>query len=155
MDRSKSFMQTGLEDLFQLEFYKQSTAQFFPHVARLYHQDADNQIVKSLELDHRTNIALTRGRAVSMERIIERHGPALLKTAPRVYDHYMSNLALLQFLSGRRRKGLAFSIRAIMASPWSLRLWVVPVLGLLGNDLLAFVRNARSRIRGREQKTTP
>jgi glycosyltransferase involved in cell wall biosynthesis len=154
IEQLESFMQNGLEDLFQLEFYKQSKAQFFPYVARLYHQDADNQIVKSLELDHRTNFTLTLGRAASIESIIERHGPALLQTAPRVYDHYISKLALLEFLSGRRRKGFAFSIRAIMASPWTIRLWVIPLLGLFGNDLLAFVRSARSRMRGKEQKTT-
>ena len=154
MKSLESFMQDGLEDLFLLEFYKRSKAQFFPYVARLYHQDANNQIVKSLELDHRINPALTRGRVESMERIIERHGPAILRSAPLLYHHLISNLALLEFLAGRRRKGFAFSIQALFASPWTMRSWVVPVLGLFGNDFLAFVRNARLRILGREQRTT-
>jgi hypothetical protein len=150
----ESFMRNGLEDLSQLEFYKQSKAQFFPYVARLYHQDANNQIVKSLKLGHRTNLAQIRGRAESIEGIIERHGAALRRTAPLAYNHYISNLALLEFLSGRSLRAFAFSIQALMASPWTIRSWVMPLIGLFGSGPLAVVRKARLRIRGTERNTT-
>jgi hypothetical protein len=146
-------MRNGLEDLVLLEFYQRTKAQFIPYVARLYHQDADNQLVKRVQLDHRANLALTRGRAESMKTILERHGTALRRTAPLVYNHYMSSLALLEFSSGRRLKGFACSIQALIASPRTVRLWIIPFIGLFGNGLLAFVRNTRLRMRGKEQNT--
>jgi glycosyltransferase involved in cell wall biosynthesis len=147
-------MQNGLEDLLHFEFYKEATAQFFPDVVRLYHQDADNQLVKRLVSDKVTDLALARDRANSLAQLIARHGRAMRRVAPNVFYHYVSSLAVLEFLLGRRFRGIWFGLRAFVVAPLSLRSWVVLIAGLLGKGFVGWLRaiHIRKRADSKDKK---
>ena len=131
-------------------------ARFFPDVVRLYHQDADNQLVKSLGTDKMADFALARDRADSLAQLIARHGSAMRKMAPNVYRHYVSSLAVLEFLLGRRFRGLSFGTKALIVAPLSLRSWVVLFAGLFGSRFVGWLRaiHIRNRETGKKQESS-
>ncbi len=136
----------GYEELYLLEYHARYKSQVFSDVCRLYHQDADNQLVKAAAHDPRRDIRLARDRLAVLEAVLDHHGEALRRHAPRTYWQTASRLAALQFLVGERRRGLHYGWLGIRARPGHLRSWAVPALGLLGTGVLQRARSAAQRL---------
>jgi glycosyltransferase involved in cell wall biosynthesis len=140
-----------LEDLHCLDFHKRFRSKVFAEVARLYHQDADNQLSKKdvgenlarQDVDgsaRDTNFAMNRVRM--LESLVSVHGADMQRFSPTWLRQYISQLATSEFLLGRQRQGIQYSLQAIRALPWDYRSWAILLLGASG--MIGPIRAARS-----------
>lgn len=137
---------SGLEELYHFDFYKNFRSRVFPEVVHLYHQDAVNQLTRRVSaFDPARDATFVRDRADILERVIAQHGEALRRHGPGLYRQYASRLAVLEFLLGRRGRGLRLSVEAFRMQPLSLRDWIIPLLGLWGPRPLLWARSVRNR----------
>lgn len=132
----------SLEAIYHLDFARHFLARSCPDVMRLYHQDADNQLVKP---EACRALVSAPDQARGMEAILSRHGEALWTWAPKRYWQHVSGLATLHFLSGHRVKALHYAARCLRSKPLSVRTWAIVVFGLLGRRSLAWLKVSRSR----------
>jgi glycosyltransferase involved in cell wall biosynthesis len=157
--RSREFSQLtsntpGLEDLLLLDFYRSFKSRYFPMVARLYHQDAANQIVKMVTRDPHGQKAFTLERIATIEELLLRHGAALRRVAPREYWRYNNRLAVLLFSSGKRRQALRYSWEGLRMRPLNARSWAVPIFGIIGHRAVRGARSAMQRWRTADRLNT-
>jgi len=137
---------SGLEDLYHLDFHKKFSSWVFHDVVRLYHQDADNQLAKRVRaFNPETDMSFVRDRAAILEQVLEIHGPALRKYGPGLFHQFVSRLAVLHFLTGHRTDGLQRSLQSIAAKPLRVKSWIVPVLGLFGSRAFSWSQIAAKR----------
>jgi hypothetical protein len=117
----------------------------------LYHQDADNQLSKKdvgenlarQDVDgsaRDTNFAMNRVRM--LESLVSVHGADMQRFSPTWLRQYISQLATSEFLLGRQRQGIQYSLQAIRALPWDYRSWAILLLGASG--MIGPIRAARS-----------
>jgi len=132
------------EAIYHLDFARRFAVRTCPTVVRLYHQDADNQLMRP---DPQRSLRAAPDMARGLEAVFDRHGRPLSRWAPRAYSRHVSALATLQFLCGERVKGLRSSMRGLCDSPISPRTWVVLTLGLIGRRPLAWLQAQRIRRR--------
>jgi glycosyltransferase involved in cell wall biosynthesis len=133
------------EDLFWFNFHKSYKSKVFPDLVRLYHQDAGNQLTDRISGTLRDDIVLANSRADMMSQLLALHGSAMREYAPRLYQRYSSALASLEFMLGRRKQGIKYSLQAIRVRPRRLQPWAVLLLGLVG--MIDFARAIRRRLR--------
>jgi glycosyltransferase involved in cell wall biosynthesis len=131
-----------IEDLYCLDFHMHFKSLVFPDILLLCHQDAGNQTSQRLANDLSKNEMLSRNRAVTMKRLLDIHGPAMRRYAPRLFHQYASRLATLEFVLGDRHQGMHYSLEALHILPWHVRSWAVPILGMTG--MIKTVRTMRS-----------
>jgi glycosyltransferase involved in cell wall biosynthesis len=139
-----------LEDLHCLDFHKRFKSKVFAEIARLYHQDADNQLSKKdvgekfprpgMDAASRDN-DFAINRVKMLECLVSTHGAEMRRFAPEWLRQYISQLATSEFLLGRQREGIHYSLQAIRALPWDYRSWAILVLGATG--MIGPIRAAR------------
>jgi hypothetical protein len=132
-----------LEDIFVLDLAQRYRAMPCRDVVRLYHQDAGNQIVRQVARtpDPVRDAEFLADRAKGLRLVIERHGAALRRLAPRTHRSILSRLAVLEFLVGHRGAGAATCLRSLAHRPVDPRLWVVLTAGLIGPRVLSAARS--------------
>lgn len=139
----------GYEELYLLEFHLRFRSRMFPDVCRLYHQDADNQLVKAATRDPQRDRQLARDRLVVIEAALARHGQAMRRMAPKTYWLTVSRAAVLNFAVGSRAKAIRHSMIGLRLRPFHPRSWAVPVFGLAGDGALRRGRQIARRLRER------
>ena len=147
--RRRTFAQVRCPDarrggtLYHLDFaaarFKTATS---PVVVRLYHSDAAAQMTRP---SVQSAIAEAPDTVRELEAILDRHGAALTRWAPRAAFIYQRGLATQYFLSGNRMQGIRATLRLTRSSGRSLSVWVVFALGILDRRALALVSTLRAR----------
>ena len=138
------------EDLYHLDFAKLFRIGAFSDIARLYHSDAHNNLslVTSMRALHiERAIMASPAWARMLEGVLEKHGSELARFAPTVLGRMESAAAAQHFLAGDRSKGIRYSRRFLRRHPFSIRVWLVLVFGLLGPRQLSWLRALRYRIK--------
>jgi len=132
----------GYEAVYHMDFAARFLTATSPAVARFYHSDAPDQVT-------RPNVTRALEQAPVLARsfrvLLERHGAALEKWAPRLLEMYTRAFATQQFLAGDRLGGLRTIRRSIRGSQTSLTAWVILIFGIVGPRPLAYVQAEHKR----------
>jgi glycosyltransferase involved in cell wall biosynthesis len=105
----------------------------YPEILRLYHQDADNQLVRvTRRLDPRRDHAFITDRANEYRRLIADHRGALAHQAPALYGEYLESAATTATMANRRWEAFCYALTALRLSPLRLRNWVVLAAAFVG-----------------------
>lgn len=97
-----------LEEKFHLDFARRFRSRIHDDVLRLYHQDAPSRLSeKERSLDPHLDFEFIRDRAAGFADLIEAHGEALARVAPRVYRLTLARAVRAALRAGRARS--AFS----------------------------------------------
>lgn len=142
-EKVKYYNDRTLEMPYHLDFMKHFNAYSFPDVVRLYHHDADNQLIKP---NTTRIIEGAKDQAFSGELVLKNHGESLKKYAPKVYERNISGLATLFFISGYRMIALKYSLTSLKNNILSIKNWVILLVGILGPKPLAFVKFLRNNL---------
>jgi hypothetical protein len=134
----------ALESLYHLDFAAAFLTATSPTVARQYHADAPDQLTKPIPA-----VALARARdeAQALTTLLQRHGEALSRYAPRLHAQYTRGVATQLFLAGDRAGGIRALRSARDTSGGRGAELAVLALGLLGPRPLAWAQAARARRR--------
>ncbi len=116
-----------------IDFARQFRIRAYPQVLRLYHQDADNQLVRVIRrLDPRRDRAFVADRANEYRRLIADHGAAVAQLAPALYGEYLESAATTATMANRRRQAAGYALAALRLSPLRLRNWIVLAAAFVG-----------------------
>jgi glycosyl transferase family 2 len=108
-----------LEDKFHLDFARQFRSRLHPDVLRLYHQDAENSLVRYLKaLDPLADPAFLHDRANGFSALLRDHGPALRQISRALYGDYLQMAARSDLLAGRRKRALCTSLKLLVSQPF-------------------------------------
>jgi len=128
-----------------LDFARQFRIRAHPQVLRLYHQDADNQLVQATRrLDPRHDQAFIADRANEYRRLIADHGPAVARLAPALYGEYLESAATTATMANRRWEAAGYALAALRLSPLRLRNWIILAAAFVG-PLAVLLRRRTSR----------
>jgi glycosyltransferase involved in cell wall biosynthesis len=130
------------EGMYNLEMARRFRVQLCPDVLRLYHQDAENRVVRPTS---REMLAHARDGARDVEEILVRHRAALQQWAPTELSRIVQNGMLFNFLAGRRVRALMYARWRLGLRPVSPKTYAILLMGLLGPAPLAFVRAVWTR----------
>ncbi len=104
-----------------------------PDVLRLYHQDADNQLVAFTgRLDPRRDQAFIRDRANGFRNLLAEHGAFVAREGPRLYLEYLQSASSTATMANRRREAVSHAIELVRLSPGRLRSWILLGASLIG-----------------------
>lgn len=130
-----------LEDKFHLDFAKRFNSRFYPDVLRLYHQDADNSLVKYLRvLDPLRDAEFIRDRCDGLGLLLREHGAALAAIAPALHGDYLRMAAGAALMAGRRGEVFGYGCRLLAAQPLNPAGWKLAAASLAGPKLALALR---------------
>lgn len=128
-----------------IDFASQFRIRAYPDVLRLYHQDAENQLVRiTRRLDPRHHQAIIIDRANEYRQLIADHRAALAEKAPALYGEYLESAATTATMAHRRWEAVGYALTALCLVPLRLRNWVILGAALVG-PFAAVVRRWTSR----------
>ena len=138
-----------LEDKFHLDFARRFRLRIHLKVTRLYHQDADNSLVRLLRhLDPLRDRALILDRADGFRGLLVEHGAAVARIAPGLYGDYLQQAATSAVYANQRGKALRYALAFVVRSPASGRSWMILAASILGATSTARLRDALRHWRG-------
>ena len=116
-----------------LDFARGFRIRAYPDVLRLYHQDAENQLVRyHASLDPRRDAEVIRNRADGFSNLLAVHGAYLRRNAPRLYCDYLQSAAATSTMSGRRMAALGYALALVRRAPRLKRAWILLAASLVG-----------------------
>jgi glycosyltransferase involved in cell wall biosynthesis len=128
----------GLEELYFLNFSKHYLGCVCPEVLRLYHQDADNQISRSVgRVNRKRDFQFIMDRMATLDEALMLYGEDIRRFAPSIYCRHMSQLLTLKLLLGDRLGAFALLRPAVSAGVGFLRIFAVSALGFVHPSFLA------------------
>jgi glycosyltransferase involved in cell wall biosynthesis len=131
------------EGIHHFDFARRFRALACPEVVRIYHQDADNRVMKAIGT--RFVARYTEAAYLEARQVLERHGAEWRTLAPRLLTAYYQRAALYAMLSGRRLEGARYSTRQLRREPRSLAAWGILAAGLIGPRALARAQELHAR----------
>lgn len=139
-----------LEDKYLLDFARLFRTRICEDVVRLYHQDADNQIVKHVrKLDPVRDAEFIRDRVEGFRALLDEYGPILIERAPRQYGAYLQQAAMNSMMCRKRREAIGYAFRLVRHSPGVLRSWLVLISTFLGPGLVQSLKGMLSFVRSK------
>ena len=134
------------EGAYHLDMARAFRVQTCPEVVRLYHQDADNRVIRpsAAQMLHYADDG-----ARDLAHILAHHGDAFRRWAPTVFARMLQSGMLLHFLTGDRRAAIGYAVQRLRVRPVVTRTYVILIAGLLGPRPLAWLRTAWLRQAGR------
>jgi glycosyltransferase involved in cell wall biosynthesis len=135
----------ALEALFHFEFARLFLTWDCPDVVSLYHQDASNSLCFSFSGARLLESA--PDQAAMHVRLLRNHGDALRECAPNVFATELRSAAMFLLLSGKRREGMAYSLRFLRKRLISPVMAATFLFGLCGPWALVFLKWLSWKIR--------
>ena len=118
---------------FLLDFARQFRIWANPDVLRLYHQDADNQLVDFTgRLDPRRHMNFIRDRANGFRNLLAEHGAFVAREGPRLYLEYLQSASSTATMANRRREAIGYALKLVRLSRGHPRSWVLLGASLIG-----------------------
>jgi hypothetical protein len=118
---------------FLIDFAKRFRISANPDVLRLYHQDADNQLVDFTgRLDPRRDMTFIRDRADGFRDVLADHGAFVAREGPSLYLEYLQSASSTATMANRRREAIGHALKLVRLSPGRPRSWVLLGASLIG-----------------------
>jgi glycosyltransferase involved in cell wall biosynthesis len=138
------------EGAYHLDMARAFRVQTCPEVVRLYHQDADNRVMRpsAAQMLHHAGDG-----ARDVADILAHHGDAFRRWAPTVFARMLQSGMLFHFLTGDRRAAIGYAVQRLRVRPVVTRTYVILIAGLLGPRPLAWLRTAWLRQAGRRSRS--
>lgn len=137
-----------LEDKFHLDFARRFRSRFHADVLRLYHQDAENSLVKYLKaLDPAADAVFLQDRANGLGALLRDHGPVLRQVSRALYGDYLQMAAHSALLAGQRKRALGTALELLTNQPLRPASWKLLAGSVIGPGLALRWRRA---FRGRD-----
>jgi len=122
------------EAKYLLDFAKRFRIRAYPDVLRLYHQDADNQLVRRLRrLEPRRDREIVLDRAACFRDLLSEHGAFLARRAPRLYRDYLESAATTATMANLRGEALTRAGELLCLAPGRPRSWILLGASLVGS----------------------
>lgn len=128
--------------LFHLDVAKKWEIQISNDVCGRVYSDAGNQNSKIGNLSLKIS-RLTKWSGVEIEciqKLLLMHGRALKTLGPKVYDGSLLAASLSSYSSGRRWLGTKYTIIYLLRHPFSVRLYISLIIGLISKRLFVYLR---------------
>jgi glycosyltransferase involved in cell wall biosynthesis len=126
---------------FLLDFARCFRLFAYPEVLLLYHQDAENHLLRFESLlDPRLHPQYVRDRADGFRDLLSDHGQFLAREAPRLYCQYLQLAAACATMADRRRVAFGYSLELLRRSPGLPRAWVLLAASFLGSRAVTLRR---------------
>jgi glycosyltransferase involved in cell wall biosynthesis len=134
---------------FLLDFARRFRVCAYPDVLLLYHQDAENHLVRFERLlDPRLHSEFIRDRADGFRDLLLDHGEFVARKAPRLYCQYLQSAAACAIMADRRRAAFGYAADLVRRSPGLPRAWILLAASLFGSRA-AILRRRLARISGK------
>ena len=137
------------ECLYHLNLAKSFRVGAYSDIVRSYHHDATNQITTP---NWRRSLQYASDAAENVRAVLDGHGSVLREHAPNVYSQKLLEGAVCNFLWGKRRSGLRFVRSYVRNRPFSVRPYVVALVGLVSGRCLARLQGSRWRAQPGDRK---
>jgi glycosyltransferase involved in cell wall biosynthesis len=124
----------AMETWYHLELARNTRLMACSDVVRRYHHDMPDRLTAPTP---ERDLRYASDVAEDAARILDVHGDALRRCAPRTYRMRLSHASSSSFLAGRRMDGLRYAMRAWRLTPFAPRLYAIALFGLLGPRPLA------------------
>ena len=121
-----------------MDFAKRYRIKTCSDIVRLYHVGAEDQLTR---LSFNSLLQRAADHASGFERVIARHGSALANWAPDLHKKFLERLALYQFLSGHKLRGIKTVTRSAMNGLLTGTMLIIVTLGVVNRKLLAYARS--------------
>jgi glycosyltransferase involved in cell wall biosynthesis len=104
-----------------------------PDVLRLYHQDADNQLVRfQARLDPWHDRDVIVDRADCFVSLLDEYGEFIRHRAPRLYGEYLQSAIATATMAGRRAAAIGYAIQLLRCAPMFRRTWILFAASIAG-----------------------
>ena len=133
------------EDLFHLELARRFRTECHSDVIAIIHTDAASRFTDVPDSARVLWMAPDLSRQAV--RILDEHGEALRKWAPRTFARMLRHAAINNYMAGSRRRGLRYSTSLLRRRPFDLSAWGVLLFGMFGPRALARAVAAAKRRR--------
>lgn len=140
--------------LYQLDFAKRYRTWFREEILGFVHLDAANRL-SSLRRGSKQSGATAAELGKEMDVLLERHGDALLRFAPRSLQRLCRLRAAYHFLAGNRAAGISQGLACLRATPLQPEVWALLILGAANSSVFASVRSWRRPARDFIRKRLP
>jgi glycosyltransferase involved in cell wall biosynthesis len=128
--------------LYQMDFAKRYRTWFREEVLAFVHLDAVNRVGFMRRTPKQSRIsAVELGKNV--DTLLECHGDAMRKLAPRRLQMSWRLRAAYHFLAGNRAAGIKQGLACLRATPFLPEVWFLLILGVANTSALAKVRSWR------------
>jgi glycosyltransferase involved in cell wall biosynthesis len=125
--------------LYQLDFAKLYRTWFREEILAFVHLDAPNRLSR-LRTGPKLSRTLAAGLGKDMDTVLERHGDALRRFAPRTFQRFCRVRATYHFLAGNRAAGIRQGLGCLRATPLLPEAWWLLILGAANASAFAKVR---------------
>jgi cellulose synthase/poly-beta-1,6-N-acetylglucosamine synthase-like glycosyltransferase len=129
----------AMETLYELELAENETTLCVDDVLGREHTDAPNSWLRSATASEMVPRLFSEAPDMlwMAETTLERHGDGLRRNGPRQYVTMLRVASVQAFLTGQRRKGARYAIKALRRRPLEPMAWVTLFLGLIGPRAVA------------------
>lgn len=135
-----------LEEKYHLDFARRFRSRNFPDVLRLYHQDAENSLVRrGQSLDPKRDGAYLVDRSRGLLALLQDHGAALHQASPALFGDFLQLAGLSTLLEGDRRSAWRIALTLVMEQPRRLVGWKMLAASLTGPDIAMRLRRLFAR----------
>ena len=118
---------------FLIDFARQFHIRANPDILRLYHQDADNQLVEFTgRLDPRRDRGFILDRANAFRDLLRDHGAFVACEGPRLYLEYLQSASTTATMANRRGEAVGYALALVRLSPARPRSWVLLAASVIG-----------------------
>lgn len=133
--------------IFQLDLAKCTKERISPDIIAIEYSDDDNSESRAMGFKGARNlIRYAPDWAWQAEEVLEWHGKAIAKHAPRRFAMTVRSAAMWHFVAGKRKTGAKYMLKYLSMYPISAKGWTIFGLGLLHRWLLAYSRCLHYRI---------
>lgn len=126
------------EALFHLDFAYRFLTRTCTEVVGVIHSDANN---RSLNFTSERLLTDSYNNALQITELLERHGDRIKVISAPMYWEYVRGLITLWFLVGNRFGALQYALRYFPHNPFSKKLWIVIIFGLIDKRALAWLKS--------------
>jgi glycosyltransferase involved in cell wall biosynthesis len=123
------------EDIFHFDLARRFRTECHSDVVAIIHTDAANRFTDVPGYERVLRMAPDLAR--QMIPILDQHGEALRRWAPRTFARFLRHAAINHYLAGNRKGGLRYSAALLRRRPFAPSAWGVLFFGLLSPRVLA------------------
>jgi glycosyltransferase involved in cell wall biosynthesis len=128
--------------LYQMDFARRYRTWFREEILAFVHLDAATRLSYQRRGPKQSRI-LAAGLGNEMDALLERHGDAMRRLAPRTLQTFCRLRAAYHFLAGNRAAGIRQGLACLRATPLLPEVWWLLILGAANASAFAKVRSWR------------
>jgi glycosyltransferase involved in cell wall biosynthesis len=132
--------------LYQLDFAKRYRTWFREEIVAFVHLNAANR-TSYLRRGPKQSRLSAAALGSDMDALLERHGEAMQRFAPRAFQSFCRLRAAYHFLAGNRTAGIQQGLACLRATPMLPEAWWLLILGVANTSAFAKVRSWRRPVR--------